>query len=102
MQLLVVRHADAGDQREFAQQTGKPDDQRPLSTKGHQQMTAVAEALLALVPECTRVVSSPYVRAVQTADYVRSAYDIEKEITTEMLEPDATPEQCADWLRAHP
>ena len=102
MQLLVVRHADAGDKREFAQQTGKPDDQRPLSTKGHQQMVAVADALVKIVPECTRVVSSPYVRATQTAGYVRAAYGIEKEITTEMLEPDVSPEQTAEWLRDNP
>jgi phosphohistidine phosphatase len=101
MQLLVVRHADAGDQREFAK-TGKADDQRPLSTKGHRQMTEVSEALVKLVPEITRVVSSPYVRAVQTAGYVRSAYSVDKEITTEKLEPDVAPEQFAEWLRDHP
>jgi phosphohistidine phosphatase len=101
MQLLVVRHADAGDKREFAK-TGKPDDQRPLSTKGHQQMERVADALVKLVPECRRVVSSPYVRAVQTAGYVRSVYSIEKEITTKTLEPDAAPEQLAEWLRDNP
>lgn len=102
MQLLIVRHADAGDAEEWARSTGRPDSERQLSAKGEQQMGDVAKALVSLVPECARVVSSPYVRARETALYLTEAYGLDDAITTETLEPEAAPEQFADWLTQHP
>jgi phosphohistidine phosphatase len=65
MLLLIIRHADAGE-RDPARW---PDDtQRPLSDKGRKVHRRVSRALkrLDLVPEL--VLTSPWVRAAQTAD----------------------------------
>lgn len=101
MQLLIVRHADAGDAGDWAR-AGNADHLRPLSAKGRKQMAAVAEALRGLVPECARIVSSPYVRALETAEFLRDAYRLGPAETTRTLEPSESPEQFADWLREHP
>lgn len=100
MKLLIVRHADAGDAVEFAR-TGKPDDQRPLSGKGREQMTEAAAGLKELVPSADLVVTSPYVRAVQTAEIVKAAYGKVAEETTRTLEPEVPPGEFEEWLREH-
>jgi len=97
MQLLIVRHADAGDSEEFAK-TGRPDSERPLSDKGRRQMEAAIEGLLALVPECDTIVTSPYTRALQTAEFVAEAYDRPLQ-QSPSLEPDRSPEVFARWCR---
>ncbi|HMC56690.1 MAG TPA: histidine phosphatase family protein [Gemmatimonadaceae bacterium] len=97
MQLLIVRHADAGDKEEFAK-TGKPDSERPLSDKGRRQMEGAVEGLVALVPECDTLVTSPYVRARQTAEIVAQEYDCPVQEATS-LEPERSPEGFARWCR---
>lgn len=62
--LYVVRHAKAGDRTEWA----GDDRLRPLSGKGLRQATALAEVLGPLVPQGSRLVSSPYLRCVQTLE----------------------------------
>jgi len=68
MLLLLVRHADAG-----ARDAGKwPDDTlRPLSDKGQKIQAKVAKALgeLGLHPEL--VLTSPWLRAAQTAEILQ-------------------------------
>ena len=99
MKLVLVRHADAGDREEWAK-TGKPDEQRPLSDKGRTQMTSAADGLRTLVPKCDVVVTSPFTRAVQTAEYLRDAYERQL-VETKTLEPDAAPSAFESWLRNH-
>jgi phosphohistidine phosphatase len=100
MKLLIVRHADAGDQEEFAK-TGNPDHLRPLSTKGREQMRAAVRGLRKLVPSADLIVTSPYTRAVQTEEIVRTAYGAKiPQETTETLEPEAPPAAFLEWLRA--
>lgn len=96
MDLLIVRHADAGDRDEFAK-TGKPDHLRPLSKKGRRQMKLAAPALARLCPGPSLLLSSPYTRAMQTSEYVRDARDPAADIEqTDALEPERPP---ADLLR---
>ncbi|HEU4996624.1 MAG TPA: histidine phosphatase family protein [Gemmatimonadaceae bacterium] len=97
MKLVIVRHADAGDAEEFAK-SGKPDELRPLSDKGRKQMRSAAEGLRALVPKVDLVATSPYVRALETADIVAGEYKLEPE-TTGTLEPETAPEDLLTWLR---
>ena len=52
MRLYVVRHAHAGSRSAWE----GPDEDRPLSPKGHRQSVAIAEALAAV--GSTRLVSS--------------------------------------------
>lgn len=73
MLLLLVRHADAG-----ARDAGKwPDDtQRPLSEKGRKTQGKVAKALgeLGLAPEL--VLTSPWLRAAQTAEILQQGLSL--------------------------
>jgi phosphohistidine phosphatase len=100
MQLLIVRHADAGDAEEFAK-TGAPDSMRPLSSKGRKQIRTAAKALLQLVPDVGLIATSPYLRAAETHDALRAVYGKSVEsATTDTLEPERSPEAFAKWLRA--
>jgi phosphohistidine phosphatase len=59
--LWLLRHADAVD--------GTPDDERPLSERGVMQAQDAGQALAALGVTIDACLSSPKVRAVQTAQY---------------------------------
>ena len=65
MQLLLLRHGIAED--------GVPDAARPLSPAGIRRTTAVLERLLALDLRCDPLLSSPLLRARQTAELVVAA-----------------------------
>lgn len=97
MQLLIVRHADAGDREEFAR-TGKPDSERPLSAKGRTQMESVAPALVRLVPEVGVIVTSPYVRARQTAEILRKVWEARPLLETDTLQPEMRPSAFGKYL----
>lgn len=74
MDLLVIRHAIAGDRAEWAK-TGRPDGERPLTDEGRERMREIGRALQRLVPKLDLLATSPLVRAVQTAEIVNEAYD---------------------------
>lgn len=58
----LVRHAAAGDRSSWTE----PDHLRPISGRGRRQSKAIADRLLARRPD--RILSSPYVRCVQTVE----------------------------------
>jgi 8-oxo-dGTP diphosphatase len=74
MTLLLIRHASAGD----PDQWHGDDRLRPLDAKGRRQ----AESLVALLAELDvdRVVSSPYVRCVQTVEPLARSRELEIEL----------------------
>ena len=59
MELILWRHAEAED--------GTPDARRPLTPRGRKQAQQVAGWLNKRLPSATRVLASPALRAVQTA-----------------------------------
>ena len=67
MKLYILRHGIATDRdpRRFTH-----DSQRPLSPEGIKKTRKIAKALATLQPEFDLVLTSPYVRAKQTADMV--------------------------------
>lgn len=97
MDLLVIRHADAGDAADFAK-SGRPDDERPLSDEGRRKMRQVTRGLRAIVPEIAALASSPLVRARQTAEIVAAAYDGTTVETVPALRPGERPAALAQWL----
>jgi phosphohistidine phosphatase len=97
MQLLIVRHADAGDREEFAR-TGQSDSERPLSAKGKAQMDSVAPALVGLMPEVGVILSSPYTRARQTAEILRQAWKAGPLEETDTLQPEMRPSAFGKYL----
>ncbi len=66
VQLLFVRHADAGDPLAW---TGADAD-RPLSPKGERQAERLARHLEAIGADPDAIISSPRLRAFQTAEAV--------------------------------
>jgi phosphohistidine phosphatase len=69
-----VRHGAAVDQ----QQSRGSDFDRPLTEKGRQKMELVGERLQDLAIEADTIVSSPLVRARQTAEILAEALDLEE------------------------
>ena len=69
MRLYLMRHGPAGDSESW-----QGDDRlRPLTGKGQQKVRAAADGLKRLDPGVDVLVSSPLVRARQTADIVAKA-----------------------------
>ena len=66
MTLLVVRHARAGSRRRW----DGPDEERPLSGRGRKQAAALVMQLLPFEPK--RILTSPYVRCIQSVEPLAS------------------------------
>jgi phosphohistidine phosphatase len=85
VRLFLVRHAEAA--------PGEPDELRPLTSAGRAAARALGERLATESPEA--VVSSPLLRARETAEQIARAADLTPE-PDERLAPGAT----ADDLKA--
>lgn len=96
MQLLVIRHAIAEDRDAFAS-SGRDDSERPLTAAGRDKMRQAVAGLRHVVPKIELLASSPYVRAIQTAEVVAEAYgmDIKK---VDALVPEAPLQRFLVWL----
>ncbi|MDP3670814.1 MAG: phosphohistidine phosphatase SixA [Telluria sp.] len=84
MDLILWRHAEAD--------MGEPDLQRALTPKGQKQARRMAEWLGSQLPESCRILVSPALRTVQTAEMLGRKYKVLAE-----LAPGAWPQ---DLLRA--
>ncbi len=72
--IYLTRHARAGNR-----QTWKKDDRlRPLSKKGRRQAVEAVEAISAF--PIGRILTSPYLRCIETIEPLASALDIEPEV----------------------
>jgi phosphohistidine phosphatase len=72
IELLLLRHADAGDSMAWT----RPDAERPLSPKGHRQAARVARWLTAIGHRPDAILSSPKIRAAETAAAVADAFEM--------------------------
>jgi phosphohistidine phosphatase len=81
VRLFLVRHAEAA--------PGEPDDLRPLTPRGRDQARALAERLAADELRPDAVLSSPLLRARETAEELARALGIRAE-PDERLAPGAT------------
>jgi phosphohistidine phosphatase len=70
--LWLLRHGDAED--------GSPDAERKLTKKGRRQSTAAGAALAALGVKLEACLTSPKVRAAQTAELACDALGVEPEL----------------------
>ena len=98
MKLLLIRHAIAEEQEDFAR-TGKDDRLRPLTDEGRKKMKQAARGLRTQVPEIDLLATSPLTRAAQTAAIVDSVYGGLDEVEIKELSPETTPEGFLRWLR---
>ena len=99
MRLLIIRHAEAEDQVEFARRC--PDDGlRPLTKKGRRRMARTAKGLAEVVGGLDVIASSPLVRAAQTAEIVADQFDVKPAEIGELV-PARAPAALLKWLRRH-
>ena len=89
MEIWILRHAKA-------EKGGPatPDEERALTAGGHETMRSVAKAIARLEPKLDAILTSPLVRARQTAEPVARALSLRDDlIETSALSPDADPKE---------
>lgn len=97
MKLSLLRHGIAADR-------GNPeyehDSERPLTAKGERRMRRIAEGMQTLRLSYDLILSSPYLRAKQTAEIVTQVlHTPEGILLTEALTPEGNPRQLIEVLR---
>lgn len=80
MRAVLVRHAAAGDRDRFA----GDDRLRPLTARGRRQAGALVRTLAGI--DIGRILSSPYVRCVETVEPLAAALDLAVEPTPALAE----------------
>jgi phosphohistidine phosphatase len=96
MELCLVRHGIAVN---IGQQGVYTDAERMLSDEGRVRTASAARGLAAHGYEADRIVASPLVRAVQTAEYFKEALEggVSMEVC-EVLYPGSDPLETLGWL----
>jgi 2,3-bisphosphoglycerate-dependent phosphoglycerate mutase len=84
--LYLVRHCQSSGQAPDA----------PLTPLGHEQAEQVATSLRAR--GIARIVSSPYLRAVQTVEPLASQLGLSIETDVRLIERNLSPERLDDWI----
>jgi phosphohistidine phosphatase len=78
MNIYLIRHGDA--EKASAQ---KKDFDRKLTPEGEQKLKAAAEGWKLLVPCFSHIISSPIIRAIQTAEIIASVFHFTDKIITD-------------------
>ena len=89
MNLYVLRHG-------IAVEAGTPeypqDSERPLVPKGRRQLRQIAGAMASMDLRFDRVLSSPFLRAIQTAEIIAESLKLDERIRiSDELTPDGQP-----------
>lgn len=88
---VLVRHASAGDRNDW----NGDDRLRPLDERGRRQAVELVEELRPL--EIGRIVSSPYVRCVETVEPLAAALGLEVQLDDRLAE--GAGDDAAELLR---
>ena len=97
MQIYLLRHGIADDGK-----PGRPDSERALTGEGRDKLKRVLKR--ARTAECapSLILTSPYVRAVQTAEIAVQVLGYKGDLVkTKALTPEASPHAAWDEIRAH-
>ena len=94
MKIYLIRHGIAGERGTYAD-----DRTRPLTDKGDRKTTNVAEHLLTIGIKFDLILTSPLVRASQTAKILKKVGLSQTVTTFEPLQPDGNIEECLEWLQ---
>ena len=82
MNLYLIRHAIAEEESPSGE-----DSQRELTDKGAKKMRIIAKGLRTLGVEFDLILSSPYIRAVQTAEILSEVFKKKKFVLSDHLMP---------------
>lgn len=100
MQILLIRHGIAVDPERFAA-TGASEPERPLTDRGFKRTKRAARGLRRLVQRVDLIASSPFQRALQTAQVFGKVFagaHAPESVTLSGLEPGAEPRALLDWI----
>ena len=97
MQIYLLRHGIAEDGK-----PGRPDSDRALTSEGKDKLRRVLKRARAADCTPTLILSSPYRRALETAEIAADVLDYKKDVVkTRALIPEAPPSACWDEIRTH-
>jgi len=93
MDLILWRHAEA-----FDAEAGESDMERALTPKGQKQARRMAEWLTSQLPEGCKILVSPALRTVQTAEPLKRKFKVVQELAPGSDAEDVL--QAANWPNA--
>ncbi len=98
MILYIIRHAIAA--QAGSDSSEQEDSQRPLTDEGRKKMRRIAQGLKELGTQIDLILTSPYLRAADTARIVAKKLDVERDklIQMENLSPAGQPDQLVDEI----
>lgn len=99
MYLYIVRHAIAEEREEFARKN-QEDSLRPLTIKGKKRMQKVINKFKNELKELDLIVTSPFVRAKQTAQLIADIVGKPKIVESAELVPHAPAQAFVRWLKS--
>jgi len=95
-----MRHGVAEEKEAFAA-TGEDDSLRPLTKEGRWKLKQVTKGLRHLLPSIDVIATSPFTRALQTAEILADAYGDATIEHLDALTPAGMPRKFMTWLRQH-
>lgn len=97
MEIFILRHGVAEDG-----QAGQPDSERALTPEGRKKLKTVLRTAAAAGVAPSLILSSPYRRALQTAEMAAEILDYKGEVLhSQALEPGSSPKTVWDEIRVH-
>jgi phosphohistidine phosphatase len=97
MQLYLLRHGAAEDAK-----AGEPDPARALTSEGRDKLRRVMKRARSAELDPSLILSSPYRRALQTAELAAEVLDYKGEILrVQALTPEASPHHTWEEIRLH-
>ncbi len=100
MKLILFRHGAALD-RDLAKIQHLDEAQRPLTARGRERTLKMARILKAWEDKVDLIVTSPLVRAQETADILFHVMKCSDVTVCSELVPSAPPDAFAQWLKTH-
>ncbi len=94
MKLFLLRHGQAHP----ASPKWRPDSKRPLTREGEEAMLDIARGMQALGLTFNVILSSPYARALRTAEILAEVYETPKLIETSHLAVEADAKEIIDEI----
>jgi len=97
MQIYLLRHGIADDRK-----PGHPDSERALTSEGRDKLRRVLKCARAANVSPTAILSSPLRRALETAEVAAESLGFGGKVEgTRALEPEASPHDTWEEIRAH-